>query len=1246
MPIRLVVCALLGCLACRALDPGKQITQYHQLVWTTDTGLPQNSVAAITQTSDGYIWMGTEEGLARFDGIQLQLFNQQNTKRISNNTIQAMVAGEDGGFWAATVDGLLEYRKGKFRSYSEADGLPASHPESIWLSRDGTVWIGTVEKGLIRRKGGHFDLISLRRGDKEPEIRAIAEDGAGRLWLATNQGLVRYGPGGAVRYGKTESMPDDDVQAVTVGPDGTIWCGTRQGGIAHLTPGGIETLSQRDGLLKNDVRGLRFDRDGNLWIIFGEAGIGRWRDGKLLVYDASRGLPDNDVATLFEDRDGNLWIGSTNAGAAVLEDTRVTNWGMPEGLKAPLVWSIVEDTDGSMWFANGVGGLGHLSGGRVQMYAAGREPSLNNVFSLMRDHEGVIWGGGENGRLFRLARGQLSATTLPGKRTQPISSIVEDRQGAVWLGSFDGLMRIDHGRYEKFGVSEGLASNLVSVMLLARDGSLWVGCRGGLSHYVDGVFHSLGKADGIRGDTVSALYEDQAGALWIGMSSGGLLRLKGGKFSQFGLENGLWSPSVNGIAPDGRGSLWLTSDLGIARVSLSQLNAVADGRQAAISCELFGRQDGIRNPECSGEVTPDAILAHDGRLWIATAKGMVSIDPGGMKPFPKLSSVVIETVMAAGRNLAGQDRAQVPPGVGEIEFTYSAPSFLNAADIRFRHRLEGYDHGWVESGNERSAHYTNLPPGDYRFEVEAENDSGVWTEASSAYAFTMLPRYYQTGWFLLTCLLGGGALLWLGYQVRTRALRGRNAELERRVAERTAQATIARRTAEAAAAAKSEFLANMSHEIRTPVNAVVAMSDLLLGTNLSAEARDYAETIRTGGHTLVSIINNILDFSKIESRRIELEDRPFELGCCIEEAFRLVKLEAMRKGLQLERHLGPGCPEVVLGDATRLRQVLVNLLSNAVKFTDRGSVRVEVEAGPAEGSGICEISVSVIDTGIGIPEERMDRLFQSFSQVDSSTTRRFGGTGLGLAISKRLIELMNGKIQVRSEVGKGSVFQFSVRMKVHRRAEPATDPAAAPAQKPAAASSPLAILLVEDNAVNRKVAALLLSKLGYTPAMAENGLAAVQMVQGSGYDVVLMDIQMPDMDGLEATRRIRSDLPPERQPWIVALTASAFEHTRRECIEAGMDDFLSKPVMLDNLKSALERADLRSRTVEARSSANGNGGLRGLASGVDGAGGEPGRQQKSEDLADLHHGENGVVNGGGRRPVGQDQVDVAIERGE
>jgi signal transduction histidine kinase/CheY-like chemotaxis protein len=553
---------------------------------------------------------------------------------------------------------------------------------------------------------------------------------------------------------------------------------------------------------------------------------------------------------------------------------------------------------------------------------------------------------------------------------------------------------------------------------------------------------------------------------------------------------------------------------------------------------------------------------------------------------------VVTAALAGGKALAAGDPPSLPYDLNSLDFQFAGLTFTDKPAVRFRYRLKGLEEQWVETRT-GSARYPALRPGGYQFQVMVRSAAGVWSEAPATVDFVIRGPWWRSWWFITLCagvlMLAGWAAYWwrvkmmlqrqrqLQAAVRrgTREIEGQKAEIERLLGK-----------SEQANRAKSEFLAHMSHELRTPLTGVLGMADLVLESDIGAEQREHLGILKQSAVGLLSIVNDILDLSKIEAGQLELCPEVFSLRQCIEEALETLAAPAQSKGLELTAEWAPGMPAYVLGDALRLRQIVLNLLGNALKFTAAGTIcltaacrRIEGPAESAAGAGEMELEFSVEDTGSGIALEQQTRIFEAFRQADNSTTRRYGGTGLGLAICARLTAQMNGRIWVESRPGEGSVFRFTVRMREAAEAVRGVKPSRPQAAVHARGAQK--ILLVEDNLIIRKVVVGLLAKHGHRIDQAENGRVALDMLAVQDYDLVLMDVQMPEMDGLEATRRIRElERGTGRHLAVVGLTALAMLGDREACLEAGMDECVYKPIDVLMLLQAIEGAGSRSAAPE------------------------------------------------------------------
>ncbi len=1067
MPILAASLLLVSARAQAALNPAKAISQYTQDTWGTSSGLPSNSILAIAQTPDGYLWLGTEEGLARFDGVRFVIFDTNNTPALESNHVSALLVDAQNNLWIGTQGGgLTVFRNGQFTTYTTRNGLSNDTILALYGDGKGSLWIGTNGGGLNRFRNGKFETYTSRNGLPDDAVFTLAGGKDQSLWIGTHAGLVRFKNGAFTTYTTKDGLSDNYIKCLHVSHTGDVWVGTNAGGLSRFADGHFTNYSIRQGLSSNTIWCISEDEAGTLWVGTIDAGLNRFHGGKFTTYAAKDGLSSNRVFALLEDREGSLWIGTGGAGLARLKDGSFTTITSHEGLSSDVVLPVYEDNGNVIWVGTNGGGLDRIENGHITTYTTRDGLSDNTVFSLSDDKDHSLWIATHKG-LDQLRNGRFRFFgTKSGLPNDIVVCLYRDRGGNLWAGSRGGLSRFDGARFKTYTTKDGLSSDYVVSIYQDSDGTLWIGTGGGgLNEFRNGHFSSYTTKNGLSSNAVWTLTGDAAGTLWIGTGGGGLDRLQNGKFTSYTVHQGLFDDEIFQILPDKYGYLWMSSNKGVFRVSKSQLTAYAEGHLTSITSIPYGISDGLKSIECNGSFQPAGWRTKDGRLLFPTMKGLAVVDPAQLKTNPLPPPVLIEKVSIDGLDFAPGKAARAKPGEGGLEFTFTAPSLLSSAKIEFKYKLEGFDKGWVYAGQRRTAYYTNIPPGSYRFTVIACNPGGAWSAKGASVTLTLLPHFYQTYSFTLCCIAGFGALCFGVYGLRIRHLKANERQLVRLVDERTQalkEQVDAKERAHAELAEAQQSLIELSrlsgmaevatgvlHNVGNVLNSVNVGATVISGKlrdarldNLSAAANmlkehtdDLAGFVKEdpkGQRVLPYLVNLAQHLQNERAQTLEELDsltghidhikeivatqqdyakasslaEIVSIPKVIEQALKMVETTLNRHHVDVRLEM-EDVPEVAMAKH-KLIEILVNLIRNAKQAVIEHNgpvreVRICVKSQPAD-----RIRIEVQDTGVGLSPENVTRIF-----AHGFTTKR-DGHGFGLHAGALAARQMGGSLWAES----------------------------------------------------------------------------------------------------------------------------------------------------------------------------------------------------------------------------------------
>jgi ligand-binding sensor domain-containing protein/signal transduction histidine kinase len=971
--------------------------QYRIDAWTTETGLPQNSVTSLLQTRDGYLWMGTTGGLVRFDGVTFTVQATGAPGGLQSVRISSLLEDGEGGLWIGTEHGgLVRYRGGSFHAFTTADGLPTNGVSFIARDHQHRLWLATVD-GLVRFENGRFTTYTMADGLPADPVTQIVSDRDGHVWFGTSRGLVKYAGGRFTIVTTRDGLPDDSVQTLLAGRDGSLWAGTSESGLARIRDGRVTRFASSDGLPSDRIRYLLEDRSGHLWVGT-DQGLARAEIRSLdetgstatpaygqrfVAYTTRDGLSDNVIRSILEDREGNLWVGTNTGGVNRLKAQHVVAFGRPEGLPGDGVVPITEDADGTVWIGMTCGGLVRYARGAFTTY--GKADGLPNdcVWSLLAGRDGHLWIGTWGGGLIRRDRsGHLTVYRegASGLVSDAVLALHEDRHGALWVGTGSGLNRLKDGAFTTYRRAEGLVADDVRFITEDRAGALWIGTTGGASRFASGAFTNYTTAQGLSADFVRAIIETDDGAVWFGTYGGGLNRLKDGRISQVTMRHGMFENIVSRILEDDLGNFWMTGNNGIVRVSRAELDEVADGRKAFLNAIPYGPGDGMRSSECNGGGQPAGWRTRDGRLWFPTARGVAVIDPRRIRLNEVVPPVAIEQVLVNREERSPGTEVVVPPGPAALEIRYTGLSFTAPEHVRFRYRLADLDEDWTDAGTRRTAYYSHLPPGRYTFSVMAANRDGVWNTAGVAtQPLRVLPPFYRTWWSTALAAAMLAALLVVAHDRRVRRFKRERAEqdaLSRRLID--SQETERKRIAAELHDSLSQALAVIRNR------ALVALS----APENQERAVEHLEEIAEATARAID-----------EVREISYNLRPYHLDRLGLTKAILVMIDrvAVAHHLRFTTDVDDLDGAFPADAAIGVYRIVQEAVSNAVKHADASAIHVAVKWSARA------VTIAVYDNGRGF---------------DAAEAR--GAAGFGLVGMAERVRQLGGSLSIESRPGAGT----------------------------------------------------------------------------------------------------------------------------------------------------------------------------------------------------------------------------------
>ncbi|MBX7172362.1 MAG: hypothetical protein K1X72_15455 [Pyrinomonadaceae bacterium] len=961
-------------------------------IWTTANGLPQNTVTGIAQTPDGYLWISTFDGLARFDGVKFTIFDKGNTKGILNNRFAQLFVDKEGVIWATTENGIITvYQNEVFTSYQSPE--ISGSTTAIVSDADGNAVIVT-NTDYYYLKDGNF----VPAADKKiPNVKLIYSRKSGTKWIFKADGASSLKNGKTINYPLVlppEYLNQNVNFQYLEDNQGTLWITTKSE-IYRLADGNITTYTKNEIPALNDLSPLVIldDAEGNIWFVFGvsdptrkiDRQFVRFKNGQFTSYNLDSSVNATHGIT---DREGNFWL-PTTAGLRRLRPQIISNLSVKDGLSNNEVYPLLETSKGDI-FIGTVQGVNRYSNGKIT--DTGLKYSENFPFplymrGLWEDGEGRVWlgyqGEGGFGRFEEPSSfKRIGSNDLPNGATD----FASDREGNVWIATEEGLFKYkDDKEIAHYTVKDGLRNDKIITLHFDQKGDLWLGTFDGLSQFKDGKFTNFADVENSPKGFVRAIYEDADGVLWFGTYGDGLVRYKDGKFFNYRVENGLFNNGVFAILEDDRGNFWMSSNRGIHRVSKHELNDFADGKIPKLNSVSYDEKDGMLNAECNGGRIPAAIKTKDGKLWFATMGGVAIIDPNTEKTNPKPPPVAIENISVDRKSAirSQQSAIELLPGQTNLEINYTGLSLIKSNQIKFKYRLEGFEENWVEAGTNRVANYSYLPFGEYTFHVIAANADGVWNNEGASVKVIVHPYYYQTWWFRILLALTIASIIALIYRNRISHLR--------EIAETKTQ--FSRQLIESQEAERKRIATELHDGLGQ--NLVVIKNRAALGIKKGEDKERVVKELNNISESATQALDEVREITN--NLRPQLLDR---LGLTKAINAMLKKLSGV---IEIESEIDSIDNIFNENEEISIYRIVQESLNNVIKHADATVVSVKIKRNEDN------ILIRIKDNGKGF---------------DSANIK----SGLGLVGLKERSQLLNGELLIDSKIGAGTTIKVKIQL--------------------------------------------------------------------------------------------------------------------------------------------------------------------------------------------------------------------------